>query len=106
MGDVTKDPRLSVTELSGIVATYPCAMLTPSVNSRRKLLAEVSSSVNVTKDSLVMGSSVLTRDFYGKNSGNFPEPSRALAKEIEKINTVCTAPFSKCQTNLNVTVKG
>jgi len=68
--------------------------------------SEDTGAVGVDPNTMVTVKATLTRDYYGKNSGNFPEPSRALAKEIEKINTECTAKFSKCQTNLNVTIKG
>ena len=68
--------------------------------------SEDTGAVGVDPHTMVTVKATLTRDYYGKNSGAFPEPSRALTKEIEKINTECTGKFSKCQTNLNVTIKG
>merc|ERR1712128_7157 len=59
--DVTKVHQKSATVLSETVATYPCAMLTPPVSTRRNYWAEVFFNASATRASLAMESSVLTR---------------------------------------------
>jgi hypothetical protein len=63
-------------------------------------------AVGVDPNTIVTVKATFSRDYYDKNLGSFPEPSKALVKEMEEINAECTARFSKCQTNLNVTMKG
>jgi len=63
-------------------------------------------AVGVDPNTIVTVKATFSRDYYDKNLGSFPEPSKALVKEMEEINAECTAKFSKCQTNLNVTMKG
>jgi len=48
----------------------------------------------------------LSRDYYDTHTGNFPEPSKVLINEMESLNSECTSKASKCQTYLNMTVKG
>ena len=55
---------------------------------------------------IVTVTATFSRDYYDKNTGNFPEPAKALINEMEEINSKCTAKFSPCKTSLNSTVKG
>jgi len=86
-------------------SVYQCRCTAGYFGNGIQCASKSTGAVGADPSTIVTVKATLSRDFYDKSSGNFPEPAKTLMKAMEDLNSECNAKFSKCQSNLNVTVK-